>query len=163
PAAVVGGEMLGNVQPLPVLAHVGADKDLAGRAREHTGGLARRDHHAVDVGIGDAPGHALPGIASVQAAVHPVNLHSGPYGTGIVGVYYSGGHARRADGALCRQIQGQLLPVLPPILGPVYGRRARAGEDGLRIGGVYSQGPEIQAILWSTDPLPAGPVVLAAI
>src|SRR5262249_24779635 len=61
------------------------------------------------------------------------------------------------------QIQGQLLPVLAPILGPVHGRRARAGEDGLRVGRVYGQGPDVQVGLRPTDPLPASAVVPAAI
>src|SRR5262249_45778060 len=133
PAAVGGGEMLGNVQPLPTLAHIGADKDLAGCAREYAGGLARRDHHAVDVGIGDPTGYALPGVAPVQTAMHPVNLHAGPYGARIVRVYDGGSDSRRADGALFGQIQGELLPVLAPIARPGHGRRTRAGEDGLRI------------------------------
>src|SRR5262249_12043313 len=95
--------------------------------------------------------------------MHPVNLHSGPYGTRIVGVYYSGGDSRGADGALFRQIQGGVLPGLAPIAGPVQGRRARSGGEGLRLGGVYSHRPEIQTMLRSTDPLPAGAVVVAAI
>ena len=110
-----------------------------------------------------SPLHAFPSVASVQAAMHPVNLDPGPYDACIVGVDHGRGDPWCADGTLFRQIQGQLLPVVAPILGPVHGRRARAGEDGLRVGGGYGQGPDIQAVLWRTDPLPAGAVVAAAI
>ena len=160
----VGLTELGEVVVVPAFALVVAGGYAEGAGAVEGRIVAGAQGHAVYVaveGVGAEVGQVEPGVPAVEALVHTVNLDAGPDGAAVAGVNDDVGGAGRADGTVHVDAHVQLVPGLAAVaraeaLGP------GASEDGVWVGRVNGDRPDLEVAGGRVDAIPAQAVVVAA-
>ena len=152
---------LPDLQGLPGVAEIVADKHFARRAGIEALGLRRRDRHGVNVRVIQTRLEVRPGVPAVHAAEDAVDFHPGPDDTMIVGVDDEAGHEGYADRAFRGDVDGQFLPLPSPVPRAIDPGRARAGEENIGIDRVDGQRPDRRQGPIGADALPPRPAIVA--
>src|ERR1051326_3089919 len=132
---------------MPRIAALGAGENLTRRRGQH---LCRAVHdHAdiVDIGVIDAIGDGLPGVAAIGTAPHPVNLDSGPNDMVIGWIHGELRHPWNADvRALRGHFDRQFPPAASTVPGAEKGRGSRARKDDLWVDRIYRDLPNLSVV-----------------